>query len=451
VAVVRPGSIAFCNVGSRAVAARGSRSEIPLLGDIRSIGPADPGGVTRLPLAVTTFVALFILVSVAVAPGISKTTRGHASPVNKSHPFIEGTAGPRSMLQAGTGSWRGRNVSYSFQWKRCNARGGNCDTVEGATGSSYLVSSGDANYTLRVSVTARNRYGSRTATSGPKRVGPPSTGSPTNASVSFDGRAKRMKRLYSVGVGNQGQFPRLWTCLCFMDNDISLTSDSDYGQVYKASVTIGDHNPWDSTLPTTSGAGQMSIRRKNDLGKWDWYAIALKVPSWSGPVTNISFVDILSVGYQTSQGDQVGLGLMDDNGRLAWQIHQNSGYANDPNGRALGSVNYTTPILPVSYGQWEEFVVGVKWATDKTGAVEVYDRTPGGSWRRIYERRNEPTYLYGTTPNGSFAQKGSNWPTVIDKIGLYYGEYGGIKPTETVYESGLTRSSDLATAQSTLR
>jgi hypothetical protein len=38
---------------------------------------------------------------------------------------------------------------------------------------------------------------------------------------------------------------------------------------------------------------------------------------------------------------------------------------------------------------------------------------------------------------------------VIDKIGLYYGEYS-ITPTETVYESGLTRASDLTTAQSTL-
>jgi hypothetical protein len=39
---------------------------------------------------------------------------------------------------------------------------------------------------------------------------------------------------------------------------------------------------------------------------------------------------------------------------------------------------------------------------------------------------------------------------VIDKIGLYFGALNGAKPTETVYESGLTRASDLATAQSTL-
>jgi hypothetical protein len=417
---------------------------------MRSVGGADLRGVTRLPVTLATLAVLFILITAAVTPGISSPP-AQAPPVNKSHPVIEGTDGPRSTLQAGTGSWRGRHVSYAFQWKRCDDLGANCDTLEGATGSSYLVGHDDAHHTLRVSVTARNRYGIRTATSGPKRVGLSVPGSPTSGSMSFDGRAKQMTRLYSVGVGKQSQSPDVWTCLCFMNNDISLASDSTYGRVYKTSVTIGDHNPWDSTLAPTSGAGQMSIRRGNNLGRWDWYAIGLNVPSWSGPLANISFVDILSVGYQTAQGDQVGLGLMEDHGHLAWQIHQNSGYANNPNGRALGSVNYTTPILPVDYGHWQEFVVGVKWATDKSGAVEVYSRNPGGSWRHIFERRDEPTYLYGTTPYGSFAQDGSNWRTVIDKIGLYYGEYGGIKPTQTIYESGLTRSSDLASAESTLR
>lgn len=277
----------------------------------------------------------------------------------------------------------------------------------------------------------------------------PTPSESSSGSVYFHARANKMTQLYSVGIGNQGQSPSLWTCLCFTNNDISLASDSTYGQAYKATVPIGDTNPWGGALAAGDGAGQLSIRRSNDLGKWDWYALAIKVPSWSGALANIKFVDLLSMGYQTSAGDQVGLGLMNNNGTLAWQIHQNSGYANVTSGFATGSVSYKTPILPVSYGQWQEFAVGVKWATDNTGAVQVYSRTPGGSWQKLFEKLNQPTYLYGTTATGTFAQDGSNWPTVIDKIGLYYGEYS-ITPTETVYESGLTRSSDLATAQSTL-
>jgi hypothetical protein len=42
----------------------------------------------------------------------------------------------------------------------------------------------------------------------------------------------------------------------------------------------------------------------------------------------------------------------------------------------------------------------------------------------------------------------SSTTRVLDKIGLYFQQTGG--ESETVYESGLTRSSHLATAKSTL-
>jgi hypothetical protein len=501
--------------------------------------------MSRLPVVAASFVTLLALVTLSVTSAVSKTPPGQSPPTNTAAPSISGTPAVGSTLQASTGSWQGRSIAYSFQWQRCSS--GSCAGISGGTGSSYLVGSADIGDTLRVAVTAKNKFGSTVATSAQTAVvatlssgstsytntglpaisGTPQAGqtltvsngswsptsasfqyawkrcqngscalSPTSASrasyavqssdvgytivaevapsgvwsdsvdskptgtvasstpatsgsVYFDGRANKMTQLYSVGIGNQGQSPSLWTCLCFTNNDISLASDSTYGQAYKATVPIGDTNPWGGALAAGDGAGQLSIRRSNDLGKWDWYALAIKVPSWSGALANIKFVDLLSMGYQTSAGDQVGLGLMNNNGTLAWQIHQNSGYANVTSGFATGSVSYKTPILPVSYGQWQEFAVGVKWATDNTGAVQVYSRTPGGSWQKLFEKLNQPTYLYGTTATGTFAQDGSNWPTVIDKIGLYYGEYS-ITPTETVYESGLTRSSDLATAQSTL-
>ena len=324
------------------------------------------------------------------------------------------------MLQAGTGSWRGREVSYSFQWKRCNSRGGKCDAVGGATGSFYLVDNDDIGHALRVSVTARNNYGSTTATSRPRRVGSPSaTGPSADGSVRFDGSARKMSKLYSVGVNDQGQSPSLWTCLCFNNNSMSLVADSRYGKAYKVAVGPGDRNPWNTSAPASNAAGQVSKRRDNDLGKWDWYAVSVRVDSWVDLTTE--WADIISVGYQTSSGDQVRLGLKNNNGSLYFEVSQNSGYANNASGYATGSVHYTQPILPVTFGSWREFVVGIKWATDNTGAVQVYSRTPGGSWSKAFEKLNEPTYLYGTTSYGTFAKDGSNWPTVIDKLGLYYG------------------------------
>jgi hypothetical protein len=261
-----------------------------------------------------------------------------------------------------------------------------------------------------------------------------------------------MSELYSVDAGDQGQSPRLWTCLCFNNNSMSLVADSRYGKAYKVAVGPGDRNPWNTSAPASNASGQVTTRRANNLGKWDWYAVAVRVDSWADLTTQ--WADIISVGYQTSSGDQVRLGLMNKNGSLYFEVSQNSGYANDSSGYAMGSVNYTQPILPVSFGQWREFVVGIKWATDNTGAVEVYSRTAGGSWSKAFEKLNEPTYLYGTTSYGTFAKDGSNWPTVIDKLGLYYGYADKTKttyPVETVYESGLSRSSDRATAQSTFR
>ena len=406
--------------------------------------------MSRLPLAIVTLVTLVILVTLGVAPGFSRS-RGHALPVNNSHPFMGGKTRVHHMLQAGTGSWSGFN-DYSFQWKRCNSGGKRCDAISGATGSFYSINSNDAGHTLRVSVTARNRYGSRSATSGPRRVhgrpiAPPSS---ANGSVTFDGRAKQMKRIYSTSASSQGQSPNVWTCLCFTKNDFSLVPDSTYGQAYKVAVTTGDTNPWGGSS-TTDGAAQVSTRRSNDLGKWDYYGFAVKVPSWNGPMRDLFFSELVSLGYQTSQSSQVALGLWgnEDNGhRLSFSIDQNAGYANNANGYATGTVHYNRTFMPVKFGQWEEFVIGVKWATDNSGALVVYNRTPGGTWSKVFDRENEATELYGATPNGTFAADGSNWPTVIDKMGLYFQEYGG--ESETVYESGLTRASDLATAESTL-
>jgi hypothetical protein len=516
------------------------------------VAPHDGEAMTRQPVVAATFVTLLILLTLSVASAVSKTPPGQSPPSNTSAPSISGTAAVGSTLQASSGFWQGRSISYSFQWQRCSS--GSCASVGGGTGSSYLIGSADAGASLRVAVTAKNKFGSAVATSAPTAVVPAlSSGSsgytntalpaisgtaqagqtltvsngswsptassfqyawhrcqngscalsPTNANrasysvqpgdvgytivaevapggawsqsanskptaavttaptpapsgtLAFDGGAKNMTTLYSyqttagdISTLKQGQSPNTWTCLCFNNNSMSLVADSTYGKAYKVAVGPGDRNPWNTSAPASNAAGQVSTRRPNNLGKWDWYALAVKVNSWADLATE--WADIISVGYQTSSGDQVRLGLMNNKGSLYFEVSQNSGYANNSTGYARGSVNYTQPILPVTFGQWREFVVGIKWATDNTGAVQVYSRTPGGSWSKTFEKLNEPTYLYGTTSYGTFAQNGSNWPTVIDKLGLYYGGNSTSFPTETVYESGLTRSSDLATAKATL-
>ena len=274
----------------------------------------------------------------------------------------------------------------------------------------------------------------------------------STGTVYFDGRAKNMNEHMTPGDTSaikQGQAPNTWTCICFNHNSMSLVADSRYGKAYKNVVGPSDTNPWNGAAPATNGAGQLSRRRDNDLGKWDWYAIAVKVPSsWQHP----PWTSLVSLGYETLASDQVALGIKTTASGTYFTMHQNSGLVSKTStGFYAGAVSYVASVVPVTYDAWQEFVIGVKWATDNTGAVEVYSRTPGSRWQHAFEKLNEPTYAYGTTSYGTIDADLSKTPTVIDKIGLYFGGYSTPRfPTETVYESGLTRSSTLATAKSTL-
>jgi hypothetical protein len=69
-------------------------------------------------------------------------------------------------LKATTGAWTGSTpLTFSYQWSRCDAAGAACVVIGGAIASSYTIGSGDAERTLRVTVTATNSVGSASATS----------------------------------------------------------------------------------------------------------------------------------------------------------------------------------------------------------------------------------------------------------------------------------------------
>jgi hypothetical protein len=53
---------------------------------------------------------------------------------------------------------------------RCDAAGGACADVPGATGGTYVLGAADVGSTMRVAVTARNAAGEATAVSAPTAV-----------------------------------------------------------------------------------------------------------------------------------------------------------------------------------------------------------------------------------------------------------------------------------------
>ncbi len=64
-----------------------------------------------------------------------------------------------------TGTWTNEPTGYAYQWERCNATGGECIEISGATSSKYTPVEVDVEHTLVVKVTAKNSGGEGSALS----------------------------------------------------------------------------------------------------------------------------------------------------------------------------------------------------------------------------------------------------------------------------------------------
>jgi len=122
-----------------------------------------PGDVTRLARVLTE----------RIASGFA--------PVNASPPSISGTPQEGKTLTAAPGAWRNTPTRYAYRWLRCDAAGGSCADIAGATGPTYTLTAADVGLTIGVAVTAANAGGSATAVSAPTPVVAPAGGAPANA------------------------------------------------------------------------------------------------------------------------------------------------------------------------------------------------------------------------------------------------------------------------------
>ena len=126
--------------------------------------------------------------SIVVGSGIAAAT---AKPSNTVSPKIIGAARVGQVQTGDRGTWTNSPTSYAYVWLRCNPGGGNCNSISGATGTTYTLATADEGHTVRFRVTATNADGSTTATSSPTAVvlaadKPANTAAPTIAGVAQD-------------------------------------------------------------------------------------------------------------------------------------------------------------------------------------------------------------------------------------------------------------------------
>ncbi len=111
-------------------------------------------------------------------------TAAQSGPPNTAPPTISGQAAVGQTLTANPGTWTGTGITYAYAWSRCDATGGQCAAITGATATTYKLVAADSGKTIRVQVTATAGGNSNAVTSAQTAVvsgapAPPATGCPT--------------------------------------------------------------------------------------------------------------------------------------------------------------------------------------------------------------------------------------------------------------------------------
>ena len=84
--------------------------------------------------------------------------------MNTRVPTVSGSWIEDTLATVNRGTWTGAS-SFSYQWVRCNAAGGGCASIPGATSTQYGLTAADLGRKIRTNVTARNARGSTTVLS----------------------------------------------------------------------------------------------------------------------------------------------------------------------------------------------------------------------------------------------------------------------------------------------
>ena len=170
-----------------------------------------------------------------------------SAPSNTALPAITGTAQVGQTLTSSTGSWTNSPTSYSYQWEWFDTS----TNISGATGSTYVLATGDVNHKIAVKVTATNASGSSSpATSAATAAVIAATTIPVNSAVPVISGTAQAGQTLTTTNGTWTNSPTSYAYQWY-DSDTSnaisgatsstyVLQASDVGHQIKVSVTAAN-------------------------------------------------------------------------------------------------------------------------------------------------------------------------------------------------------------------
>ena len=100
-------------------------------------------------------------------------------PLLSTPPTIVGPPQAGQLLAAVPGDWEGgKPITFTYQWRRCDAAGASCATIDGATAETYRPVAADVGHSLKVFVTATSATGTASSSTVPTAPVSPAGTSP---------------------------------------------------------------------------------------------------------------------------------------------------------------------------------------------------------------------------------------------------------------------------------
>jgi hypothetical protein len=120
---------------------------------IGDLGNSPPGSYSVVVPAGASFETVADEVNSAASCGGVDITWSSDRPWANARPFASGLAAVGQTLTSTFDVWAG-SPTVARQWKRCDAAGGSCADIPGATGQSYVLTDDDIGHTIRVDESA---------------------------------------------------------------------------------------------------------------------------------------------------------------------------------------------------------------------------------------------------------------------------------------------------------